>query len=160
MPTLTQRVTPFLWFDDRAEEAAKFYASIFKNSKVGQVTHYTEQGPLPVGTVMTVGFTLDGEDFVALNGGKHDPFNDSISLVVNCDTQAEIDEMWKKLQAGGGKEVQCGWLKDKYGVSWQVVPRELPKWIKDPRKANAVMKEVMKMKKLDLNKLKEAYEHG
>jgi predicted 3-demethylubiquinone-9 3-methyltransferase (glyoxalase superfamily) len=155
-----QKITPMLWYEGQAEEAAKFYCSVFPNSKMGRIARYGDHGPLPRGTVMTVAFTLDGQEFVALNGGPHDKFNDSISLVVNCDTQAEIDEMWAKLTSGGGREVQCGWLKDRYGVSWQVVPRQLPELMKDPQRANAVMHEVLKMKKLDLNRMKEAYEHG
>src|SRR5262249_32773281 len=120
-----QRITPFLWFDTQAEEAAKFYVSIFKNSKVRRISRYDAAGPVtagrPVGSVMTVEFTLDGLEFVALNGGPLFPFTEAISLVVNCRTQAEVDRFWKKLSAGG-LEVQCGWLKDKYGLSWQVVP--------------------------------------
>jgi predicted 3-demethylubiquinone-9 3-methyltransferase (glyoxalase superfamily) len=155
-----QKITPMLWFESQAEEAAKFYCSVFPNSKLGPIARYGDHGPLPQGTVMTVAFTLDGQEFLALNGGPHDKFNDAISLMVNCDTQAEIDEMWARLASGGGREVQCGWLKDRYGVSWQVVPRQLPELMKDPQRANAVMKEVMKMKKLDLDRMKEAYEHG
>ena len=155
-----QRITPFLWYESKAEEAAKFYCAVFSNSKIGEIARYGEHGPLPKGTVMTVAFTLDGQEFVALNGGPHDKFNDAISLAVNCEDQAEIDRIWAKLAADGGREVQCGWVKDKYGVSWQVVPRELPELLKDPRRANAVMKELLKMKKLDLDRLKEAYEHG
>lgn len=155
-----QKITNMLWYEGQAEEAAKFYCSVFRNSRVGQITRYGDHGPLPQGTVVTVAFTLDGQEFVALNGGKHDQFNDSISLVVNCEDQAEIDAVWSKLTADGGREVQCGWLKDKYGVSWQVVPRELWGLMKDPKRANAVMHAVLKMKKLDLDKMKEAYEHG
>jgi predicted 3-demethylubiquinone-9 3-methyltransferase (glyoxalase superfamily) len=116
-----QRITPFLWFNNQAEEAVKFYTSIFKNSKVGAVTRYPEGTPGPAGTVMTVEFQLDGQDLTALNGGPEFPFTEAISLVVNCETQEEVDHYWKKLSAGG-KEVQCGWLKDKCGVSWQIVP--------------------------------------
>jgi predicted 3-demethylubiquinone-9 3-methyltransferase (glyoxalase superfamily) len=155
-----QKITPFLWYEGEAEEAAKFYCSVIPNSKIGQISRYGDHGPLARGTVMTVAFTLDGQDFVALNGGPHDRFNDSISLAVACDTQAEIDAIWAKLTADGGREMQCGWLKDKYGVSWQVVPSQLPGLLKDPKRANAVMKEVLKMKKLDLNRMKEACEHG
>ena len=156
-----QRITPFLWFDDQAQEAAKFYVSIFKNSKVGKVARYDEAGAKvsgrPAGSIMTVEFKLEGQEFVALNGGPIFPFTEAISLVVNCKTQAEVDWYWKKLSAGG-KEVQCGWLKDKYGVSWQVVPTVLNELMssKDTAKAHRVMDAMLKMVKLDITKLKEA----
>src|SRR5437879_953590 len=119
-----QRITPFLWFDGQAEDAAKFYVAVFKNSKIKQITHYTGEEPAErKGQVMTVNFVLDGEEFVALNGGPQFKFTEAISFVINCDTQEEIDYYWEKLTAGGGEEVQCGWLTDKYGLSWQVVPR-------------------------------------
>jgi len=156
-----QRITPFLWFDDQAEQAAKFYVSIFKKSKVGKIARYDEAGAKvsgrPAGSVMTVDFKLDGQEFVALNGGPTFPFTEAISLVVNCKTQAEVDYYWKKLSAGG-KEVQCGWLKDKYGLSWQVVPIVLNDLMssKNTAKAHRVMEAMLQMVKLDIKKLKEA----
>lgn len=152
-----QKITPFLWFDNQAEEAAKFYSSIFRNSKVGRIARYTEAGPGPKGSVMTVAFALDGQEFAALNGGPHFKFNHAISLVVNCETQAEVDEMWEKLSAGGEIE-QCGWLKDRYGVSWQIVPTVLVKLLqdKDAAKTLKVMQAVMQMKKLDIAALQRA----
>jgi predicted 3-demethylubiquinone-9 3-methyltransferase (glyoxalase superfamily) len=156
-----QRITPFLWFDHQAEEAAKFYVSIFKNSKIGRIARYNEAGAKaaerPVGSVMTVEFKLDGQEFVALNGGPIFQFTEAISLVVNCKTQSEVDYYWKKLSAGG-KEVQCGWLKDKYGVSWQVVPTILNEVVsgKDAAKAQRVMEAMLKMVKLDIKRLKKA----
>src|SRR5713101_5779948 len=125
-----QRITPFLWFDHQAEEAAGFYTSIFKNSKVETVTRYGDAGPGPKNSVMTVAFELDGQKFVALNGGPHFKFTEAISFVVNCETQQEVDEFWEKLSAGG-KEVECGWLKDKYGLSWQIVPVVLIEMLED-----------------------------
>src|SRR5438874_10392654 len=155
-----QRITPFLWFDGQAEEAAKFYVSVFKNSKINQVTHYTgEELPERKGQVMTVGFVLDGQEFVALNGGPQFKFTQAISFVINCETQEEIDYYWEKLTADGGEEVQCGWLADKYGLSWQVVPSKFfTEWVKDPAGLERVMHEVMQMKKLDLAKLRAAYD--
>ena len=152
-----QKITPFLWFDHQAEEAAKFYTAIFKNSKIKKITRYTKVGPGPEGSVMTVAFTLNGQDFVALNGGPNFKFTEAISLVVNCETQAEVDRYWKKLSAGG-KKVACGWLKDKYGLFWQITPTMLTKLIadKDPDKVNRVMTAMMKMVKLDIKKLKAA----
>ncbi len=152
-----QKITPFLWFDGQAEEAVKFYTSIFKNSKLKKIARYTKVGPGPEGSVMTVAFTLNGQDFVALNGGPNFKFTEAISLVVNCETQAEVDSYWKKLSAGG-KKVACGWLKDKYGLFWQITPTMLTKLIadKDPDKVNRVMTAMMKMVKLDIKKLKAA----
>ena len=136
-----QKIAPFLWFDNQAEEAAKFYVSVFKNSKVGTIARYGESGPGPKGSVMTVGFELDGQKFTALNGGPIFKFTEAISLVVNCENQEEIDYIWEKLTADGGQEVQCGWLKDKYGLSWQVVPAILSELVsKDPKKSERVMK--------------------
>jgi predicted 3-demethylubiquinone-9 3-methyltransferase (glyoxalase superfamily) len=161
---ITQKITPFLWFDDKAEEAAKFYTSIFKNSKVGKITRYDEEsaGPTgrPAGSVMTVEFQLEGQDFIALNGGPHFKFTEAISFVVSCKTQAEVDYYWNKLTADGGKEVQCGWLKDKYGLSWQVVPTILPELLsdKDAAKSQRVMEAMLQMVKLDIKKLKQAAE--
>ena len=152
-----QKITPFLWFDGQAEQAAKFYTSIFKNSKIKKIARYTKVGPGPEGSAMTVAFTLNGQDFVALNGGPNFKFTEAISLVVNCETQAEVDRYWKKLSAGG-KKVACGWLKDKYGLFWQITPTMLTRLIadKDSDKVNRVMTAMMKMVKLDIKKLKAA----
>lgn len=156
-----QKITPFLWFDDQAEEAMNFYVSIFKNSKVGTVTRYGEAGPGPKGTVMSATFQLDGVEFMALNGGPLFKFNESISFFVNCATQAEVDELWEKLSAGGEKS-RCGWLKDKFGVSWQIIPKALMELLgdKDPQKAKRVMQAMLKMDKLDINGLQQAYDRG
>src|ERR1700758_2309954 len=124
------RITPFLWFDTQAEEAARFYVSIFRNSKIVNVARYGEAGPGPKGSVMTVDFELDGQEFIALNGGPHFKFTEAVSFVVNCDTQQEVDEFWEKLSAGG-QQIQCGWLKDKYGLSWQIVPTVLGQLMQD-----------------------------
>lgn len=156
-----QKITPFLWFDNQAEEAVNFYASIFKNSKIGGVTRYDEAGAKasgrPKGTAMTVEFQLEGQEFVALNGGPQFKFTEAISFVVNCTTQEEVDYFWEKLSEGG-QEVQCGWLKDKYGLSWQVVPTILAELLqdKDLVKAQRVMQAMLQMKKLDIGKLKQA----
>jgi predicted 3-demethylubiquinone-9 3-methyltransferase (glyoxalase superfamily) len=158
-----QRITPFLWFDHQAEEAVKFYVSVFKNSRIGSITRYTEEGSeaagRPEGSVMTVAFELDGQDFTALNGGPHFKFTEAISLVVNCETQEEIDHFWGKLSAGG-QEVQCGWLKDPFGVSWQVVPTVLSEMLadKDPARAKRVMAAMLTMKKIRIDGLRRAYE--
>lgn len=153
-----QTITPFLWFDHQAEEAVGFYTSIFKNSKVTAVTRYGEAGPGPKGSVMTVAFELDGQEFVALNGGPIFKFTEAISFVVNCETQQEVDEYWEKLSAGGG-EVQCGWLKDKYGLSWQIVPTVLFEMLQDKvaERSQRVMRAMFQMKKLDIVRLEEAY---
>jgi predicted 3-demethylubiquinone-9 3-methyltransferase (glyoxalase superfamily) len=155
---IKQRITPFLWFDGQAEEAAKFYVSIFPNSKVGSTSRYGEGGPGPKGSVMTVAFELDGLSFTALNGGPMFKFTEALSLVVHCESQAEVDHYWTKLSAGGS-EVQCGWLKDKYGLSWQIVPNALMEFIqdKDPAKSQRVMAAMMQMKKIDIAGLKAAY---
>ena len=152
------KITPFLWFDNSAEQAAQFYTSIFRNSKILQTSRYPEGAPGPKGSVMTMKFELNGQEFIALNGGPHFKFNEAISFVVDCETQKEIDEYWEKLTSGGGKEVQCGWLKDKYGLSWQIVPAALGQLMadKDPRKAKRVMQAMMKMVKLDIEALKKA----
>jgi len=156
-----QKITPFLWFDDNAEEAVKFYSSIFKNSKIGKIARYDKAGEKaagrPAGSVMTVEFQLEGQEFVALNGGPHFKFTEAISFVVNCETQEEVDYYWEKLSQGG-KEVQCGWLKDKYGLSWQIVPTVLGELLsdKDAAKAQRVMDAMLKMVKLDIKKLKQA----
>src|SRR5215216_1948579 len=126
-----QRITPFLWFDNNAEEAANFYVSVFKNSKLLNVARYSEVGPGPKGTVMTAEFELDGQEFIALNGGPHFKFTEAISFVVNCETQEEVDYFWEKLLAGGGQESQCAWLKDKFGLSWQIVPTILSRLLQD-----------------------------
>jgi len=160
-----QKITTFLWFDDQAEEAANYYVSIFKNSRVNAISHYGEAGAKasgrPNGSVMTVDFELDGQQFIALNGGPHFKFTEAISLTVNCETQEEVDEFWEKLSAGG-EEVQCGWLKDKYGLSWQVTPTIMSEMMQDenPAKAERVMEAMLQMKKLDIKTLKEAYEQG
>ena len=154
-----QKITPFLWFDDKAEEAMNFYVSIFINSKVVSVARYGEAGPGPKGTVMTATFQLEGQEFVALNGGPQFKFTEAISFVVNCETQEEVDEFWEKLSQGGEKS-RCGWLKDKYGLSWQVVPTILGKLMqdKDPEKSKRVMKAMLQMDKIDIERLKQAYD--
>src|SRR5687767_2283632 len=155
---ISQKITPFLWFDKEAEEAMNFYTSVFKNSKVLSVTRWGEAGPGPKGSVMTAAFELEGVEFVALNAGPQFKFTEAISFVINCETQEEIDYFWEKLTAGGGEEVQCGWLSDKYGLSWQVVPSKFFKeWAKDPAGLQRVMHELMKMRKLDLATLERAY---
>lgn len=153
-----QKITPFLWFDDNAEEAANFYVSVFKNSRVVSISRYGEAGPRPAGTVMTVSFVLDGQEFVALNGGPEFTFSPAISFVVNCTNQEEVDELWAKLSAGG-KEVQCGWLEDRYGLSWQIVPTALLEMLNDadPAKANRVMQAMLQMVKIDIEGLRRAY---
>jgi len=154
-----QKIVPFLWFNDNAEEAMNFYVSIFKNSKVGRVTRYGDAGPGPKGSVRWCTFTLEGQEFHALNGGPHFKFTQAISLFVNCETQQEVDELWKKLSAGG-REDQCGWLQDKYGLSWQIIPTILGKLLgdKDPVKANRAMQAMLQMKKIDINGLQRAYD--
>lgn len=155
---ITQRITPFLWFDNQAEAAANFYCSIFKNSELGQVVRYGDVGPGPKGQVMIVTFKLDGQEFTALNGGPRFKFDEAISFVVNCETQEEIDYYWKRLMADGGEEVQCGWLKDKFGLSWQVVPNIIGELMsgQDAEKSGRVMQSILQMKKLDLQKMKDA----
>jgi predicted 3-demethylubiquinone-9 3-methyltransferase (glyoxalase superfamily) len=154
-----QKLTPCLWFDIEAEEAVDFYVSIFRNSKKGGVTHFGEDGPRPKELVMTVSFTLDGMEFLALNGGPEFSFSPAISFIVNCETQKEIDTLWEKLSAGGSPG-QCGWLTDKYGVSWQIVPTVLPTFMlsKDAKKSERVMKALMQMTKLDIKQLTQAFE--
>jgi len=154
-----QKITPMLWFDNQAEEAANFYVSVFKNSKVKQITHYAgEEFSEKKGQVMTVSFELDGQEFTALNGGPDFKFTEAVSFVINCDTQEEIDYYWEKLTAGGGKEVQCGWVADKYGLSWQVIPAKFfAEWVKDAVGLQRVTHEVWQMKKLDLVKLQKAF---
>jgi predicted 3-demethylubiquinone-9 3-methyltransferase (glyoxalase superfamily) len=154
-----QKITPFLWFDNQAEEAANFYVSIFKNSKIGTISRYGEAGPGPKGTVMVVTFQLGGEKFIALNGGPLFKFTEDISLSVNCQTQEEVNELWEKLSEGGEKG-RCGWLKDKYGLSWQINPTVLGEMLndKDAEKSNRVMQAMLQMDKIDIGKLKQAYD--
>jgi len=153
-----QKITPFLWFDGKAEEAVNFYISIFKNSRFLNLTRSGEAGPGPKGTVMVATFQLEGQQFMALNGGPHYTFSPAISFFVDCETQAEVDELWEKLSAGGG-ELQCAWLKDKFGVSWQIVPRALIELMqdKDPVKSQRVFKAMLQMTKIDVEGLKRAY---
>ena len=158
-----QKIMTFLWFDDKAEEAAKFYVSLFKNSKLGDISRYDEENEQvsgrPRGSVMVVNFTLDGQEFMALNGGPHFKFSEAISLLVHCDTQPEVDMFWEKLSEGG-RTSQCGWLKDKYGLSWQIVPRAFSEMMRDknPKKTRAVMAAMLKMTKLDIATLRKAYD--
>jgi predicted 3-demethylubiquinone-9 3-methyltransferase (glyoxalase superfamily) len=156
-----QRITPFLWFDDQAEEAMNFYVSIFKNSKVGRVTRYGEAGAGPKGSVMSATFQLEGQEFMALNGGPHFSFTPAISFFVNCETQEEVDDLWKKLSAGG-KTDRCGWLKDKYGLSWQIIPSALGRLMGDNNaaKAQSVMKAMLQMDKIDIARLQQAYDQA
>jgi len=153
-----QKITLFLWFDSQAEEAATFYTSLFKNSKITGISRYGEAGPGPKGAVMTVNFELDGQKFIALNGGPVFKFTPAISLFVNCETQEEVDDLWEKLSAGGEKS-RCGWLTDKYGVTWQIIPTILGKLMGDPdrKKAGQVMKAMLQMDKIDIKRLEEAY---
>jgi predicted 3-demethylubiquinone-9 3-methyltransferase (glyoxalase superfamily) len=157
-----QKITPFLWFNNQAEEAVNFYVSLFKNSKVTNVARYDEAGAKasgqPAGSVMTLGFQLNGQEFTAINGGPHYKFSGAISFVINCETQEEVDHYWYAL-SNKGKEIQCGWLTDKYGITWQIVPTILPKLLqdKDPMKAQNVMKAMLQMKKIDIAALKQAY---
>lgn len=155
-----QKITPFLWFDSNAEEAINFYTSIFKNSKIVNATRYGEGGPGPKGTVMSATFLLNGQEFMALNGGPMFKFTEAISLFIKCETQPEIDEMWEKLSEGGQKS-RCGWLKDKFGLSWQVVPPILGQLLadKDPEKSKRVMMAMLKMDKIDIKTLQQAYDN-
>lgn len=154
-----QKITPFLWFDHQAEEAAHFYTSIFPNSRMGKIVRYGDEGTGQEGTVMTVSFELFGQEFVALNGGPHFSFTPAVSFFVNCETQQEIDHYWEKLTEGGNEEM-CGWLRDKYGVSWQIVPGILDELMNDPNadRAGRVRKALLQMVKLDIAGLKQAYE--
>ena len=154
-----QKITPFLWFDGNAEEAMNLYVSVFQNSKVVSVTRYGEAGPGLKGTVMSATFQLEGQQFYALNGGPQYKFTPAISLFVSCETQKEVDQLWDKLSAGGHKD-RCGWLQDKYGLSWQIIPSLLGKMLadKNPRKSQSVMKAMLQMDKIDIAKLKQVYE--
>ena len=155
-----QKIMPFLWFDTQAEAAAQFYTSIFKNSKILETSRYGDAGPGPKGSVMVVRFQIAGMDVTALNGGPRFTFSEAFSFVVSCDNQQEIDEYWRRLTAGGGQESMCGWLKDKFGFSWQIVPKNMGKLMnqKDPQKANRVVQALLQMKKLDIAKLEQAAE--
>ncbi len=154
-----QKITPFLMFNNQVEEAVNFYVSVFKNSKIVSMSRYGEGAPVPAGTVMGVSFILEGQEFMAYNGGPHFTFAEGFSLFVNCETQAEVDELWDKLSEGGEKG-PCGWLKDKYGVSWQIIPTALGQMLQDPdpRKAQNVMQAMLQMTKLDIATLRRAYE--
>jgi predicted 3-demethylubiquinone-9 3-methyltransferase (glyoxalase superfamily) len=160
MANIAQKITPFLWFDKEAEEAANFYISIFPNSSIENKSFYGDNAPLPKGTLLTVGFILNGQRFTALNGGPLFEFNESVSFVVNCDEQNEVDYYWDNLLKDGGKESQCGWLKDKFGLSWQVIPVRMIELLtdKDETKRNRVMQAMMKMVKIDLPTLEKAAE--
>ena len=153
-------ITPMLWFDTQAEEAAQFYTSVFKNSRIRAVSRYGDAGPGPKGSVMVVDFELDGQRFTGLNGGPNFKFTEAVSFVIHCQSQQDVDEYWTKLTSGGGKESQCGWLKDKYGLSWQVVPDVLIKMLSDPdpKKVKPVMEAVFKMKKIDVATAQKAYD--
>ena len=156
---ISQKITTCLWFDTQAEPAANFYCSIFKDSEVGKIARYGDAGPGPKGDAMVVTFKLEGREFMGLNGGPKFKFTEAISLVVHCEDQAEIDYFWEKLTADGGQESQCGWLKDKFGLSWQIVPAIIGELLTgDPEKSNRVMQAVMPMKKLDIQKMKDAYD--
>ena len=153
-----QKITPFLWFDTQAEEAMNFYLSIFKNSKIGRVTRYGDAGPGPKGAVMSATFVLDGQEFMALNGGPLFAFTPAISFLVDCKSQEEVDDLWEKLSAGG-KQDRCGWLKDKFGLSWQIIPSALGEMLndKDPEKSRRVMQAMLQMNKIDIEGLRRAY---
>ena len=154
-----QKITPFLWFNDNAEEAMNFYTSVFKDTKMGAITRYGEAGPGPKGSVMIATFTLFGQEYIALNGGPIFKFTEAVSFVVNCETQEEVDDLWEKLSAGGEKS-RCGWLKDRFGLSWQIVPTALPRLMSDPdpAKAKRVAQAMMKMNKIDIAVLQAAYD--
>jgi predicted 3-demethylubiquinone-9 3-methyltransferase (glyoxalase superfamily) len=158
---MIQKITPFLWFDNQAEEAANFYVSIFGNSKVVNIVRYGEAGPGPKGTVMIVTFQLAGQDFTALNGGPEFSFTPAVSFFVDCKTQQEVDELWERLSEGGEK-LQCGWLRDKYGLSWQIVPSILPELLQksDEKKSQNVMKAMLQMTKMNIRRLQQAYDEA
>jgi len=154
-----QKITPFLWFDNQAEEAANFYVSLFKNAKIKEIRRYGDAGPRPKGMVLTVSFQIEDQEFVALNGGPHYMFTPAISLFVNCETQKEVDELWEKLSSGGRKD-RCGWLQDKFGLSWQIIPQQLMEMLgdPDPRKSQSVMQAMLQMSRIEIDKLKDAYD--
>jgi predicted 3-demethylubiquinone-9 3-methyltransferase (glyoxalase superfamily) len=156
---MMQKITPFLWFDNQTEEAACFYTAIFKNSRVIETMRRGSAGPGPAGSVMSVTFVLDGQNFLALNGGPHFTFNEAISMFVSCEDQHEVDELWERLSEGGEKR-RCGWLKDKFGISWQIVPAALGRMLHDPDagKSSRVMQALLQMEKLDLARLRQAYD--
>ncbi|GAB4455789.1 MAG: VOC family protein [Anaerolineae bacterium] len=158
---MQQKITPFLWFDNQAEEAAAFYTSVFKNAKIGNITRYGEAGPQPAGDVMTVSFEIEGMEFTALNGGPEFNFTEAISFAVSCTSQEEVDDLWQKL-TDGGEEGPCGWLKDRFGVSWQIVPTVVGELLSDPDpvKAQCVAEALYQMKKIDIETLKQAYAQG
>ena len=153
-----QKITPNLWFDTQAEDAAKFYTSIFENSRITQVSHYGEAGPREAGMVLTVEFELEGMAFTAINGGPDFTFDEAVSFSVSCESQEEVDELWAKLTADGGEESQCGWLKDRFGLSWQIIPTALPELLQDEDsgRANRAMQAMLQMKKIDIAELKRA----
>lgn len=159
MSNSIQKITPFLWFDHRAEKAAYFYTSVFPNSAINLVTHYGKEGPGAIGSVMTVAFELDGQKFTALNGGPHFEFTEAISFVVHCETQHEVDHYWDRLSGDGGEIIQCGWLKDKFGIAWQIVPAAFLEMLNDhdAERKSRVMTAMMKMKKLDIAELESAW---
>jgi predicted 3-demethylubiquinone-9 3-methyltransferase (glyoxalase superfamily) len=152
-----QKITPFLWFDGNAEEAANFYISIFKNSKMGKISRYGDAGPGPKGSAMSVAFQIEGQEFFALNGGPQFKFTPAISFFVNCETQQEVDDLWEKLSAGGRTD-RCGWLQDKFGLSWQIIPTVLGQLLgdKDPQRAKRAMQAMLQMTKIDIEKLQQA----
>ena len=158
---MAQKIKTFLWFDSQAEDAANFYTSLFENSKITNVNRYGPAGPGPEGSVMTMEFNLDGVEYIALNGGPHFKFNEAISLSIDCDSQEEVDHLWEKLTEGG-EPGPCGWLKDQFGLSWQVVPSALPRMLSDPdpERANRVMSCMLQMSKIEIDKLQEAYDAG
>lgn len=157
--TVAQKIKTFLWFDSQAEEAANLYTSLFENSEVTKISYYGPAGPQPAGTVMTVEFTLDGVEYIALNGGPHFKFNEAISLSIDCQSQEEVDRLWDKLTEGG-EPGPCGWLKDRFGLSWQVVPSALPRMLSDPdpERANRVMSCMLQMSKIEIAELQKAYD--
>jgi len=155
----TQKITPYMWFNDQAEEAATSYVSLFKDSKILEVQRYGDAGPGPKGKAMVVNFQLSGQEFIGLNGGPQFKFTEAVSLLVHCKTQQEVDDLWNKLTAGGGAESQCGWLKDKYGLSWQIIPDRLMELLgdKDPQKASRAMNAMLQMRKIDIAALERAH---
>ena len=156
-----QKIVPNLWFDTEAEDAARYYTSVFPNSKITDVSYFGEAGPREAGTVLTASFEIEGLGFTAINGGPDFKFNEAVSFLVNCESQEEVDKYWDRLIGDGGQESVCGWLKDKYGVSWQIIPTVLQEMIQDPdkEKANAVMKAMLQMKKIDVAELQKAYDN-